>query len=366
MDQIKKEIRRITLKPLTKKTRDSQDLKPFIEALRRLDGIALAQDNREQLNKILSKIRKNRKSLWWPDPVSAAELIKLVRTLYKAHQFTMQEYIFYAYFTIDRLNTQHVLNGDYDDELKPIERQIIKIEKYYGLKSNEYWPRGKGPIKYINLNRLYDAIIDRKLMEIFKEYKLSDLAKMKKQTPTKFDQFYERGRRYVIHNEEISPALRDIASRYEEDARRAAAVKAYSAAIISLGAGVEGLLLLRCLRSKQKACRLAKNIKGVKYPDDPTRWVFDTLIKICLQAKWFPKIETSRAQYSTATLADHLKSMRNYVHPGRKAREKPWIETEKRDYQDAHDIYITLLTTIGKVRGLRKIDNTYKINTNYI
>ncbi len=38
--------------------------------------------------------------------------------------------------------------------------------------------------------------------------------------------------------------------------------------------------------------------------------------------------------------------MRNYVHPGRHAQDRPWSETCERDYKDAKAIYVILLSKI--------------------
>ena len=77
---------------------------------------------------------------------------------------------------------------------------------------------------------------------------------------------------------------------------------------------------------------------------------FETLIEVCLEAGWLPPVETSVARYDTAGLAHLLRLMRNHVHPGRHAREKPWSETDEREYQDADAIYVVLPSTLGKVR----------------
>jgi hypothetical protein len=153
----------------------------------------------------------------------------------------------------------------------------------------------------------------------------------------------------VFHKDEITSALKDIVVRYEEDAHRAASAKAYSAAITLLGAGLEGLLLLRCLRSKQKSLRVARALpkqQRPRFPDDPTKWSFETLIDTCLAAGWLPPVSTSVAQYNPAGLAHILRLMRNYVHPGRHARERPWSVADKDDYKDAEAIYVTLMSRI--------------------
>src|SRR6185436_19402096 len=104
----------------------------------------------------------------------------------------------------------------------------------------------------------------------------------------------------------------------EADARRAAAIGAYAAAVSLLGAGLEGLLLLRCLRSKKKAIRVAKSLPKADRPGkptEPTTWRFDQLIDVCLKAGWLPRVNTNVAVYESGGLAHLLRDMRNHVHP---------------------------------------------------
>ena len=156
----------------------------------------------------------------------------------------------------------------------------------------------------------------------------------------------------MFHKEEHVDALRDIVLRYEDDARRAASAKAFSAAVTLLGAGVEGLLVLRCLRSRKKAARVSQNLSRRLRPrkgDDPMTWKFESLIEVCLRAGWLPPIETASLHLDSAGLAHLLRLMRNHVHPGKRAREKPWVETDDREYDDAEAIYQILLSTLGAV-----------------
>ena len=175
----------------------------------------------------------------------------------------------------------------------------------------------------------------------------------------------ERGRRTVFHSNELILAIRDVVLRYEDEAKEAAKIGAYSAAIICLGAGIEGLLLFRCLRSKKKAGQISQTLlKRVRprSPDDPTTWTFETLIEVCLKAGWLPPVETSLARYNVSALAHNLRLMRNYVHPGRQAREQPWSEADKRDYQDANSIYVVLLSILGRVSTDKEVGNSNSLS----
>jgi hypothetical protein len=153
----------------------------------------------------------------------------------------------------------------------------------------------------------------------------------------------------VFHSEDTVEALGDHVIAYEREARRAAAAKAFSAAITSLGAGLEGLLLLRCLRSKDDAIRIASSLSKDSRPrnlGDPTTWNFEALIETCLAAGWLPPLTTPLAQINSGSLAHALRLMRNYVHPGRQVRERPWLQAGEEEYVDAEAIYTALLSVI--------------------
>jgi hypothetical protein len=148
----------------------------------------------------------------------------------------------------------------------------------------------------------------------------------------------------------------DVVIRCEYDATRAASAKAYLAAVTSLGAGLEALLLLRCLGSPHKARKIAEGLargRRRRFPIDLTKWTFNQLIDVCLGAGWLPPVESELATYSPADLANILRLMRNYVHPGRQVRERPWVEVDERDYKDADAIYLILLSAFGRVSPTR-------------
>ncbi len=225
------------------------------------------------------------------------------------------------------------------------------IKQNHGLQPGEYWPVGQGPADYVRLNEEYNGVLRVALNKTLREFGLDDLAGLNEDDPDTFDRLRERGRRSVFHKDELALILKDVVVRYEEDARRAAVARSYSAAITLLGAGMEGVLLLRCLRSKKKALGIASALpmrQRPRFTEDPTTWSFQTLIDVCLVAGWLPPISSSAAQFSPAGLAHILRQMRNYVHPGKYARERPWSEPDEGEYKDAEAIYVALLATVIK------------------
>ena len=54
-------------------------------------------------------------------------------------------------------------------------------------------------------------------------------------------------------------------------------------------------------------------------------------------------VQKSVTPYS---LAHALRLTRNYVHPGRPVRERPWVEPGEEEYMNAEAIYTALLSVI--------------------
>ena len=347
------------LKPLLRRPQQLANQSALVDALSQLDGRALGEVLLGQLRDVLLIARKDEPTKSWREPARAAQMVALAKALYAARRISRQEYVIFAVSPVEDVHEERWLQGNYESELDHISEAMRAIEEEHGLEPDDYWPLGEGPEEHGRLNEQYGAILDAKLLQTLREFGLDDLADLSEHNSVEFQRLRERGRRIVFHRNEHVPAVRDIVVRYEHDAQRAASANAWSAAVTSLSAGLEGLLLLRCLGSPQKACRIASKLprrRRPKYPDDPTTWSFENLIETCLAAGWLPPIETSVAQYDAAGLAHLLRRMRNYVHPGKQARERPWVETDAQQYQDVHDIYVVLLSTLGKVRrGKRDI-----------
>lgn len=333
MKKLDRDTRRILLKPLIGRRQGAANRKALIAALDRLDSRALGEGVLADLRDVVSELRGRDGRNSPENPDAASKWVAVVKALYLSRRISTQEYVFYAASRIEGVHESRIIDGKYE-ELQPISAALARIRQEHGLSPDEYWARGEGPGEYIRLNEDYDAVVRRRFIAALKEFGLHDLADLREQHRTEFDRLRERGRRSIFHRNEQAAAIRDIVVRYEEEARKAAATKAYSAAVTSLGAGVEGLLLLRCLRSKHKAQRIASELprrQRPRVPEDPGTWTFDALIAVCLGSGWQPPVSTSVAQYNAAGLANQLRLMRNHVHPGRHARERPWIETDERD-----------------------------------
>ncbi|MDD3276661.1 MAG: hypothetical protein PHP93_06400 [Kiritimatiellales bacterium] len=316
-------------------------------ALEKLDERALHQCFLDELNLagfprgVKEKIIK--KGL--RDPDALRDWISLIKARYLARKISRVEYVYLTYDPVIFFHEERLFIGRAYDDLKELDHQMLGIEKKYGLASNQCWEKGAGPPEHVVLQERWEELADEKIIETLVEFGLEDLGKMFSENRDRLDDLNERGRRAVKFRHETVPALRDIISRYEACARQVVEAKAYSAAVILLGSCIEGVLLLRCLNSPCKASRVAKSIRRGLRPknfEDITSWRFATLIEVCLQALWLPHISTEFVEYDSASLAHMLRHLRDCIHPGKMAREKPWIEFEERDYQDANAIYLAL------------------------
>jgi hypothetical protein len=346
-----KQVRRALLKPLNRRRQRIADRNAIVAALGRLDERALGEQDLPRILADFSAVRSDRRPGSWKDPEVAKRFVALAKSLHAARRISRQEYVFYASWPVEGVHETRWLNGLYKTNLHEINRAMDAIKQDHGLQPEEYWPVGRGPVDYIRLSEEYNRVLRVAFSRTLREFGLDDLADLNEDDPNTFDRLRERGRRSVFHKDELAQALKDVVVRYEEDARRAASARSYSAAITLLGAGMEGVLLLRCLRSKKKALGVASALpkrQRPRFTEDPTTWSFQTLIDECLAAGWLPPISSSTAQYSPAGLAHVLRQMRNYVHPGKYARERPWSEPDEGEYKDAESIYGSLLATVIK------------------
>lgn len=315
-----------------------------------MDERALGEANLRRLRTLLASLKEKPKD--WKNPKRAREEIALAKALYASRQITRSQYVFYIVTPVEAVHEARWLDNAYQTALEPISAALRQIERDYGLGPDQYWARKDAPKEYQRLNRKYEAILLEKFKATLKEFDLDDILALLVRSKEEFDELRERGRRSVFHDKEYALAVRDAVIQHESDAERAAKAHAFSAAVTSLGAGVEGILLLRCLRSPQKAASVSKALPRRIRPrlsNDPGQWTFETLIETCLAAGWFQRVESVIAQYSMASMAHVLRHMRNYVHPGKYARERPWSIVDEQEYLDARALYSLLLSTLGRV-----------------
>jgi len=342
-------MKRFFLKPIVRRKQMLIDSSTVNDALKRIDSRVLGEDILSEVRELVKNDHKEKKKGRWKDPATAIKYVALAQALYAARRIKRAEYVYYASWPVEGVYEGRLMDGQYDKKLSPINDLMADIESKCGLKKGEYWPVGEAPPEYERLNKKYELVLDSCRTGVMREFGLSDLADLLLRDRSEYERLRERGRRAIHHHNDTQAALKDVVVRYEEDARRAASAGAYSAAITLLGAGLEGLLLLRCLKSKSKSAKTALMLPRKKRPrnlDDPMGWTFEALIEINLAAGWLPNVSTAIATYDPAGLAHILRVMRNQVHPGRCVREHPWVEIGEDDYKDGEAIYVALLSKI--------------------
>ena len=360
MDRI---VRKALLKPLARRRTNPASRNALSEALDRLDKRAFASAYVPELAQMQRAAQANRTPGSWKDPEAARLSIVFAQALFTARRKSGQEYTFLVAIAAEGVHEGRIADGTYP-ELKEIQQSIEAVRQCHGLAHDEYWPVGEGPHEYQELNARFEAACENRFIETLHEFEVHDIATLVQNNRGEFDRRRERGRRAFFHKGEVAPVITDIVVRYEADARRAASVGAYSAAITLLGAAMEGLLLLRCLRSKRKAQEVAAALPKKKRPratNDPTAWTFDTLIDTCMSAGWLPVVSTQLTTIRPDALAHILRRMRNHVHPGRVANERPWIEADEHEYNDAEAIYATLFATVSGSHSRKKLSEAAQV-----
>jgi len=350
-------LRRRMLRPLVRRHTLPADVKKLDEALGELEERALAASLLPQLVATQKAARHQPSENRWKDPVAAKAMTELALALYLARRITLQEYVFLAAQAAEGVHDGRLGNQQYP-EIRELSEAMRSIEIAHGLKPNQYWLERDAPPEWRALSAAWDTAARERLGETLVELEGGRASELFTRERPEFDRLRERGRRAFFHKEELIPSLADTVKRYEIEARAAATAKAYTAAVTLMGAALEGLLLLRCLRSPAKSSQTAQTLPAKKRPKAgslPSTWTFDTLIQVCLAAGWLPAIKTPSMSVNPAGLAHLLRRMRNNIHPGRVCTESPWVETERRDFEDAEQIYATLFAAVFRGQLLKRL-----------
>lgn len=354
---VSKRAMKIPLKPLVRRKAGLASRPRIIAAL---DNIARRAGAAEILPALAERHRAAREALptgGWKDPASAASLIDLGLILLEARRMSLQEYIFLVDCSVEPVHSDRILTKTYP-EIAELSAKLRAVEEAHGLGPNQYWPAGSGPDEHQRLNKAWDAASDKRYIETLKELERGAATELYNADPTEYRRLRERGRRSMYHKDSLVPALADTIVRYEQEARSAANARAFTAAIVLLGSAVEGLLLLRCLRSKRKAQEVATAMSKRRRPRNPLtpeQWTFEQLINVCLDAGWLPAIHLGDNSILPAGLAHILRTMRNRIHPGNVSTKNPWLEAERRDFDDADVIYTTLFATLTHSKSRKQL-----------
>lgn len=357
-DDLKKRYRHALLRPLAKRKISPANRRHLEQAIVVMEREVIAGVIAPKLAERSRVIKESIGKGAWKEPAYARSMIELAEALLHSNRISDQEYVFIASSTSEAIHEERQFAGGYP-ELLDLDRKMDAIRQSHNLAPDEYWPIGRAPRKYRDLEAQYEQATDLRFVQTLKELGATALADLFMSDRKEFDRRRERGRRSMNHKNETSAALADAIVRYEQEARIAASSRAYACAVIMLGAAVEGLLLMRCLRSKKKSSEIASKLPKQQRPRDtnsPFRWTFEALIETCLAAGWLPKVKTSSIEINPQALAHSIREMRNRIHPGRVALDYPWIEFSERNFAHAELIYATLFATLSLGKYRRDIE----------
>ncbi|MGH8145133.1 MAG: hypothetical protein ACREPY_02275 [Rhodanobacteraceae bacterium] len=341
-------IRRVLLKPLVRRRTSPAKQAKLDRAFQVLEERAIASEMLPEYMSAQKQACASDPKNHWKNPEIAKLRIEFAAAMYLARKLSFQEYTFMVAHVAEGVHDARLQDGAYP-ELTALSESMRKIERAHGLSSDQYWPTSDAPPDFLAVNAQWDNTETDRFSRTLKELEGQSVTDLFHKDRDEYDRLRERGRRSFFHKSEFKHALIDTIKRYEREAMASAEAGAFTAAITLLGAAGEGLLLLRCLRSRKKASEVAAALPSKRRPhkiDEPATWSFDNLIRVCLAAGWLPAIKTTTLAVRPDGLADLLRHLRNCIHPGKVCTVRPWIEAEERDFEDTEIIYTTLFSTV--------------------
>jgi hypothetical protein len=309
-----------------------------------IDSIVTANDAVEATRQAFDSERADQ---LWKTPTSVRAWLELVSALWRARRIPWAQYVFFVGSAVEHFHEGRWLDDEYRAELGPLQARMRELEAA---------GEEDGP-EHAAVNAEYETVLDRKLAETFAQLAPPDVAQIFANEHRLYEELRERGRRYVHNSKDYQQALRDLATEIYDEATRAAAAGTYRAAVTLLGASMEALLLLRCLRSAKRAQKIAKALpRRLRSRIGPSieAWSFETLVEVCDRAGWLPSLSTELARYNPGGFAHSLRLMRNWIHPGREARERPWQSAFREDYDLALALYTLVATALARPRSIRR------------
>ena len=279
--------------------------------------------------------------------VGIAELAKALRA---SGQFSFERYVALAGGIAEHLNEERWASGAYEEDLAPLSAAMRSIEAAAGLSELEYWPRSEMPPDYAALSAEYDRVLDNHLAEVFLELELVDLAALWAQNRKEYDRLAEIGSQRFRKAVEPLGAAAAMIPVYEREADLCEHVGAYYGACAMLGAAAEARLLARALKDPEETEAARERMSGANRPrkSDPSGWTFDQLISIAVEAQWISALPDpdGRYDYVVAGLLTGLRRLRNYLHPGRHAQDKPLEVLTAAEMDDASAAYDSLVLSL--------------------
>ena len=340
-------LRAFSLRPLKGKRNPRLTRRRVVDAARVIFAILQSDGSLRAQRDAMAAARAEAGESAGKDAEVARRDVELARALFRARRFSWTEYVFYASVWCEGVHDGRHMDGVYAPVLAPLSRAIEVAEQ----------AKPFDEAICASLNREYDRVIDEAFGDVCIELGAADIAELWRARRAEYDELRERGRRFVHHSDEYDRALRDLVAETSASAERSAAGGEFRAAVTLLGASLEGLLLQRCRRSARQARRVAAGLPRRmrnRAASPIEKWSFEILIEVCDRAGWLPTITSEAGALSPAGMAHSVREMRNWIHPGRESRDRPWKGVFGPDYQVAHALFTLVATALRPPRSIHR------------
>lgn len=280
----------------------------------------------------------------YADAGSVSQFIALVRALIDGGRITVAQYACFVGSRLESVVDHRCMEGSYDAELQPITSAMDKVRRRHGLSPEEFWLRSDEPEEFHLLDKEYTTALDRKLVEVMREFGEDALADLVSTNRLVYEALREEGRLATFESENLGVALASAVKHYENEAARAGSVGAYLAGALMWGAAAEGRLLLKCVLQPDVAASARLTMAGERRPKsaDPFTWTLEHLILVAAEAGWVSSLDDDDLVIVVEGLVHQLRALRNLVHPGRYVRERPHLTTDESTFIDARTAYHAL------------------------
>jgi hypothetical protein len=299
-----------------------------------------------------NSIAKHMESPDAPDPDTAEATrawVALAQAMLVAGKITASESLLFSTFAVEAVHTKRWLEHAYP-ELELLSRLINEIDRAEGLTPDQYWAKGDGPEEHRRLSESYSAARDERFAETLIEFGLTDLAALWRDDRAEYDRRREIGRRAAFEEANHRTSVSASIAVYEQEALTSAGAGAFYAASVMLGAAAEARLLEALLSRPDEAQTALSRLPRAQKPKnaDPLHWSLEHMITVADAAGWLGVIEDGEVGANVSSWLLAVRNLRNLLHPGRHARDKPHAIIGSEEYVDAKFGYAALCIVLNR------------------
>jgi hypothetical protein len=341
-------VHRFLLRPLRRERRKGLSHRQILAAVATLEDVLAGDEEllarREELT---AEFAEGSRGDFTRDHEAAKQWIEFNRLLYKSRRISWARYIFSVSIAVEGVHDENWMRALRETPLKELDTEIQALEEA-GEEDSD---------RYRDLQEQYDAASDTRFVLTFRDLGATDVAEIIARDRAFYEELRERGRRGLHHTGSYETALRDVVDEIYAEALSSAGAQNYRAGVTLLGAALEGLLLMRCIRSPKRPRKIADALPRrlrSRATGDLKTWTFEVLIEVTDRAGWLARMQGRRTEYSPSGLAHSIRTMRNWIHPAREAADRPWEGVFEADYNVAHALYTLVKTAVLQPRSLRR------------